>query len=145
MQLYLEDLEFAPDQIKRGFSTGGALFVSIGNTYFPQENWYDMAWLDLKYWIPRLVSFCSNHTDSCQMPFMDGPYTIKLTRTKNNIIQAACLYYDTTMIPHTEIVLSKFIVSVIRCCRKYDRFLYENGKPAQFAEEIKQLKSTLYT
>ncbi len=143
MRLYLDDLQFAADRPNYGFSVGGTLLVSVADTYFPSENWYDMVWLDLKSWIPGLISFGLGHTDSCVLAFMDGPYVIRLERTNDHVIQANCLRDSASVIPKLEIDFRYFIRSVVNCCGKYDRFLMENGKTAQFLEEIRIMKTIL--
>ncbi len=143
MRLYLDDLQFAADRPNQGFSVGGTLYVSLVDTYFPGENWYDMVWLDLKNWIPGLVSFGLGHADSCILAFMDGPYTIRLERANDGAVLVNCLRDSVSVVPKLEIDFNQFIRSVVNCCGKYDRFLMENGKNAQFLDEIKRLKIIL--
>ena len=142
MELKLHDLQF--DSQRPGCCLGGLLYISIGDAFFPAENWYDMPFLDLQTWLPRLISFGSNHTDSCELPFMDGPYTARLSRLPDGSITVSC-FDDHRLVPQKKVVLYVFFRSVITCLRKYDRFLFENGRENRFLMEIKQLKTLLDT
>lgn len=143
MELFLDHLQFDSDREIIGFCVGGALYLVFSDTYFPAENWYDMAYQDLKTWLPNLISFGMNHTDSCKLTFMDGQYTARIARLPDGRITVSCLDDHSPVISDKEIDFGLFIRSVIGCCRKYDRFLFENNKENAFSWEIKQLKSLI--
>lgn len=73
MLLHLDDLEF-------GGSKGGRIWLTIGETAFPEEGWYDLPGVLLEQWMPGLESFFLGNTDSCELHFMDGPYKVCLNR-----------------------------------------------------------------
>lgn len=134
MILHLDDITHYDSN-----STGGTLYVSYGDSFFPEESWYDLVSVDLKRWMPALISFGANHSDMCNLEFMDGPYCIRLMRQENNKVVAK--FYDSNkLIDQTEVDILSFLASVTACCRKFDRSLYENGYDSQFSEEIRSLK-----
>ena len=143
MRLYLEYLEFDPNREDQGYSIGGELYFSLDDRFFPGENWYDMAYFDLKTWIPALLSFGMKHTDSCFFNFMDGSYAVRMDRTEDGTIFASCLYDGVPKLRQMKVDFRELIKSFLSCCRKYDRFLYEHGKEHCFFEEIKKLKTIL--
>ena len=145
MELILNSIDFAENRPSDGFSSGGELYFAVGEGFFPSEHWYDSAWLDLKTWLPRLISFGSNHTDSCELPFMDGPYTLRLIRQKDGTIHTDFLFNTAVVRSLQDLNVRLLLKSALSCCRKYDRFLYENGKSNRFQEEIKTLTKLLDT
>jgi len=145
MQVCLDEIDFAPERTKDGFSSGGELYFTIDDEFFPEEHWYDYAYLDLKLWLPRICSFGSNHTDSCELSFMDGPYSIRLNRREDGSVCVNCLRNSITIISRQNVNLLYLFKSLLSCCRKYDRFLHENQKEPQFREEIILLNKLLDT
>ena len=144
MEMILNHIEFTENRPRDGYSSGGELYFSVGDRCFPAEYWYDSAWQDLKIWVPWLISFGSNHTDSCALSFMDGPYTIRLNRRVDGVVFADFLRENTILSQHN-VDLHRLLKSVLAACRKYDRFLFENRKTNAFQEEIKTLMKLLDT
>lgn len=145
MEMRLNIIDFTEKRPLDGYSIGGEIYFVVENGFFPAENWYDTAFLDLKAWLPGLISFGSNHTDCCELSFMDGPYAIRLNRGTNGCICAE-FFRDRKIIGSEQNVdLQVLIRSALSCCRKYDRFLFENGKPHQFTDECRILKTLLDT
>jgi hypothetical protein len=137
MILHLDDITHYNEN-----SAGGSLYFSYADTFFPEEAWYDLVSADLERWVPALISFGANHSDMCNLEFMDGPYCIRLMRQENNSVVAK--FYDSNkFIDQTEVDILSFLASVTACCRKFDRSLYENGFDPQFSEEIHSLKGIL--
>lgn len=144
MELHLSQLEFDRDHQSTGFCIGGGLWLSFGDASFPEENWYDMVYTVLKYWLPGLCSFARNHTDTCVLEFMDGPYSVHMRRICGRIC-ASCLRDHVAVISDRELDFPVFLKSVLHACRQYDRFLYENGEKQLFSSEIIELKRILDT
>ena len=65
MELIMDSIEFAENRPLNGYSVGGELYFAVGDGFFPAKHWYDCAFLDLKTWLPQLISLGSNHTESC--------------------------------------------------------------------------------
>ena len=144
MELILNAIDYDENRPMDGFSSGGELYV-VTDVFFPGEHWYDCVYLDLKTWLPNLISFGSNHTDTCFLNFMDGPYSIRLKRLSEGAVHADFIREQTVQAVSENIDLGMFLKSVLSCCRKYDRFLHENGKENLFQEEIKTLMKLLDT
>jgi hypothetical protein len=145
MELILDAVDFAEDHPMNGFSSGGELYFTVGDVFFPAEHWYDCAYTDLQIWLPRLISFGSNHTDSCELDFMDGPYTLRLCRQEDGFIRADCLQDHCCIRSEKNVDLRTLFKSVLSCCRKYDRFLYEKGINNFFQQEINILMTLFDT
>ena len=126
------------------YSDGGIMYITIGEKAFPGLEWYDMVLCNLKRWVPDLISFGFNHTDSCVLTFMDGPCEIKLNRQGDGQIQVCCYRDHKLEIPNTVIDLSVFLKSVLRCIRKYERFLHENNLSPQFQDEQSMLRMIVH-
>lgn len=121
---------------------GGTIYFSIGDTYFPDEGWYDLVSEDFLRWLPDLISFAFNHTDSCILYFMDGPAQVKYSR-RNGTVTAVCMYDGCVKVPETEIDMTEWNKSVLNSIKKYNRLLHEQGLPPQFANERKLLKEAI--
>lgn len=145
MEMLIGSIDFAENRRLSGYSSGGEIYFSVGERFFPAEHWYDTAFLDLKTWLPGLISFGSDHTDSCVLSFMDGPYTIWINRGENGCICSDFFRDRKIICSEQNVDLQVLIRSALSCCRKYDRFLFENGKPHQFTDECRILKTILDT
>ena len=145
MRLHLEDLVYDASRSNTGYTVGGNFYVTIDDTAFPGEEWYDTVFTDLKSWIPGLISFGSNHTDSCLLSFMDGPCQIRLLRRKDGKIVVSCIRDNHTEIHNAEIHFPSFLKSEAKCTREYDRFLFTNGSASMFHAEISGIKAMLST
>ena len=145
MELILNAVDFEENRFVDGYSVGGELYFSVQNEFFPAEHWYDCTYLDLKNWLPGLISFVSKHTDFCAFLFMDGPYRIRLTRLPDGAVQAVALREQTEILREQDVSVRTLLKSVLSCCRKYDRFLHENGKQNLFQKEIRELLILLDT
>ena len=143
MTLHIDEIDIDVLRPNAGYSIGGTIYVTIGDAFFPEDQWYDLVYTDLKIWLPGLISFACNHTDSCILNFMDGPYCIRLLRQADGRVSATCLCDNTVQMPKAVIEFSAFIKSVSKSVRKYERMLYKNGLPTQFADELVQLRSIL--
>lgn len=139
IRLHIDEIDYDAARISAGFSSGAIIYVMIGTTEFPGEQWYDMVFTDLKTWLPGLISFGRNHTDFCVLSFMDGPFQIRFTRQNNGATFVSCMRNNEPMIQEIEVDFSEFLESVIKCVRKYDRFMYEKGHPQQFVDELSKL------
>ena len=145
MEIILEKMQLATDRPSDGYTTGGELYLRIGDSYFPEEHWYDCAYINLKKWIPALISFGRQHTDRCQLNFMDGPYSVQLSRKDNCSVDAQCFENHTCVNCLHGIDLTRLLKSAMISCRRYDRFLYENGYNALFQTETRKIKEILDT
>jgi hypothetical protein len=145
VELILNSIDFAENRHLDGYSSGGELYFAVDDGFFPAEHWYDCAYTDLKIWLPRLISFGSNHTDSCELSFMDGPYTIRLHRREDGAVSGSFYRAQKLIGSEQNVDMRRLLKSALSACRKYDRFLYENGKINAFREEIKILMKLLDT
>ena len=145
MRLHLEDLAYDASRCNTGYTVGGILYVTIGDTAFPCEEWYDTVFTDLKSWIPGILSFGSNHTDVCLLPFMDGPCQIKLSRDRDGKILVSCIRKNHAEMQNAEIDFPSFLKSVAKSAGEYDRFLYINRSASLFHNEIADIKALLST
>lgn len=143
MTLHLGAIDCDVNRVTSGNTIGGILFITIGSTYFPEENWYDMVSVDFENWIPRLISFAQNHTDSCVLDFMDGPGKVKILRLTDGIVTAACIWDHKTQIQEVEIDFYEFLDSISTCVRKFNRILYENNLPGQHMKELVLIKNIM--
>ena len=112
MRLHLENLAYDASRCNAGYTVGGILYVTVGDTAFPCEEWYDIVFTDLKFWIPRIISFGSNHADTCLLPFMDGSCQIRLLRDSDGKIFVGCIRNNHTEIQSIQIDFPSFLKSV---------------------------------
>lgn len=120
MLLHLDELEF-------GGSKGGRIWLTIGDTAFPEEGWYDLPGVLLEQWMPGLESCFLGNTDSCELCFMDGPYKVRLNRAEARV-SVVCLEQNRVTIPETGIDLDAFRDSVKKSVRYYERMKYLSTK-----------------
>ena len=145
LALHIDRVDFDTTRVAEGFSAGGIIYVTIGDSIFPGDQWYDKVYTDLKTWLPNLLSFGNRHTDSCILQFMDGPCQIKLVRHVDDTVWVQAVWNHQVEISSTNIDFTGFIESVLKCVRKYERLLFEIDLPVQFDKEILQLRELLKT
>ena len=139
------------DQIDRNTSindsnVGGSIYFQIGQAYFPEENWYDMASLLLEHWIPAILSFSKNHTNVCKLTFYDGPCYAVLCRNADDRITVKCLYDQKIVIEETFIDFPVFLKSVVKAGNKFCRLLHLQGRNNDnIAAAAKKLKEYMKT
>lgn len=139
------------DQIDTNFSTnnpyiGGAVYLQIGQSYFPEENWYDIASLILEQWIPLIHSFANNSTDVCKLTFYDGPCYAVIRRNPNSAITVKCVYNQKNMIEETVIDFSLFLNSVIKAGNHFCRLLrLQGGNNEAISASLQALKNNIRT
>ncbi len=142
LHIVLNDLDANLGRDKLNLRIGGTIFFVLGETYFPEEGWYDLVSVDLENWIPGILSFARNHTDACELRFMDGPAVVKLKRHGADVF-ASCIYNQMIEVDETKIDLSELITSVIQCLRRYHRLLHERGLSPRFTNEIAALQACI--
>ena len=119
MILHLEDLE-------SGASKGGRIWLTVGETCFPEEGWYDLPGVLLEHWTPALESFANGHSDLCKLTFMDGPYHATLQRQQDAIL-VKCVEQGRIVLEQ-RIDFPGFWASVQKCVRTYKRTKYLENK-----------------
>lgn len=84
MQIILD--EFEPFQSK--LALWSVIYVKIGETCFPGNQWQDATSSVLQMWIDEMIRLLYGGVDSIDLPFMDGDYCIRLVRqdTKQAIV-----------------------------------------------------------
>ena len=123
-------------------NTGGVLYVTVGDTAFPEDGWYDLVHIDLQNWLPGLLSFARGHADSCTLQFMDAPAAVRVTR-QNGIVCAVCLCDHKPQIAQTEIDFPAFLDSVAKCLRRYNRVMHQQGKLPRFESELSIIRKLI--
>lgn len=83
------DININPDSIimsKSGAITG-EIFLSISDDFFPEENWNDFIVIVLGWWLNRLKAYYEKEEDKFEMCFMDGPLSIKVKKSTEDIFK----------------------------------------------------------
>lgn len=139
LRLHLKDVDFEPSQVNKRLSVGAVLYVSVGDKFFPTDQWYDMLSFNFETWISGLLSFAEHHTDSCVLLFMDGPYQLKLERQSLSVVKAFFYKDHKEQIPQTEIDFADFLASVAKCVRSLATSIYMKDEHHVFRNQIANL------
>lgn len=144
MILHLDRID---DPVSAEKSTvGGNVYLQIGDAYFPEENWYDIASLIFENWFPALCSFLHGSTDFCKLTFWDGPCYVKLHRDSDLRITAECVYDNDRVIAETAIDFLAFVRSAIKAGNKFCRLLHAQGRDCEpVSSAVGKLKNELRT
>ena len=138
LRVHLDSIQIYPSNTLD--RVGGTIYFTIGDTCFPEEGWYDLISEDFPNWLPKIVSFARNHTDICELCFMDGPAKVRLLRFDSVNISVTCIYNNEISVSQTDFDPVVFYKSIVNALGKYNRFLHENGVAPQFTNEIAALK-----
>ena len=125
MQLFMDHIHVHQSPTAHGVSVDGNICVLSGNRFFPEENWFDLVLTDLIQWLPALISFKDGHSDSCLLPFMDGPAEIRLRRS-DKLVSAEFIWNHHTEYQKEEIDFQGFVNSVVKAARQLCRELHVN-------------------
>lgn len=139
MILHLEEIDFDPDSEPEKCTIGGVIYFTIGDTYFPEAQWYDLISRDFSEWIPRLLSFAEGHTDSCEFAFMDGPYRILLKRLPSVRVLAVATSHRNAPVFEAEIDFAGFLASAAKCVRRLGKRIHEKDSQKKYPSEISRL------
>lgn len=127
-------------------AVGGTIYLQIGDTYFPEENWYDYASHIFEHWFPVILSFSRGITEACDLTFWDGPCCAILRRNADSIVTVECVYNKKTEIPETVIDFPVFVNSVVKAGTKYCRLLYLQGRSNEnISKSVQCLKHEMRT
>ena len=144
MHLYLESIDSTPSAVHS--KIGGIIYLTIGEHYFPEENWYDYVSLIMEQWIPALISFAQCNTDFCKLTFWDGPCFAILKRNQDATTTVSCFYDKRTVIEDTLFNLQDFLKSVMQSTNRYCRLLHLQGKDhSEVSSALQKLKEAIRT
>lgn len=79
-----------------GGAITGSLHVEFGGSLFPDDGWADFVVVVLGWWLVALRRLGAGATD-LEMPFMDGPFSIRVTASASGI--CALEFLDRTKAP----------------------------------------------
>ena len=144
MILHLDQID--TNALTNHSNVGGNIYLQVGQIYFPEENWYDMASLLLEQWIPVILSFSKNHTNDCKLTFYDGPCCAVLCRNVDDRITVKCFYDQKIDIAETVIDFPLFLKSVVKAGNKFCRLLHlQGGNNDNIAVGVQKLKEYMKT
>ena len=138
MKLYIEDIRLR-DNGGTAPVLDGCIYVSVAQTYFPSYRWFDLVSADLENWIPKLLSFAKGHSDSCSLPFLDGPYQIRLNRSQSGEVSVLCLEDNRVMIANQHVEFSAFLLSCSKAAGRLATEIYQADGSNQFENQISKL------
>ncbi|QIQ21442.1 hypothetical protein [Zophobihabitans entericus] len=87
-------ISFLDDRIRvseRGIITG-QLFISVGQKFFPNDNWDDFILSVLSMWITSAVNLL-NKTNQEEFLFMDGSFSFILDKVDKKFCRIKGIYY----------------------------------------------------
>jgi hypothetical protein len=65
------------------------VFFEMGDTAFPERDWYDFAVVLLSAWIKAALALKGGHVDETKLSFMDGPFCVELTADREGLWKVA--------------------------------------------------------
>jgi len=79
LEIVKESIITSPKRISTG-----EIYFQFEEFSFPERQWNDFIDVILNWWIIEIIDFIQNHKTNCSLMFMDGPFHIEITRSKNN-------------------------------------------------------------
>ena len=102
MRLVVSDFEDYHDT----FPIWSKIYVEVDGIFFPDFEWWDATSSILEMWIENVIDLMNGYFDSCVLYFMDGDYSIKLTRKNNDEAVAVCIAPQSKLVISSNITLS---------------------------------------
>ncbi len=69
----------------------GIIAFQFNGYYFPSEKWYDFPVRLLGCWLEETSLLFEKKKGLVNLPFMDGPYQLRLEDAGQNILEAECI------------------------------------------------------
>lgn len=139
MILHLENIQIQNRIPKDSrLSLEGCIWLESEDLCFPGQGWFDRVSVLLEHWLPELLSFSCVHTDSCELVFMDGPYTMKLVRRNFNDVYAVFVE-DGKILGEISVDYEKFLLSTAKAINGLATQVYRGDPENQYQNEIVQL------
>jgi hypothetical protein len=66
----------------------GTIFFRVQDRPFPADDWSDFPIVVLGWWLEAVTSLYSGR-DSCEFEFMDGPYSVVVSKIDGEVIRVA--------------------------------------------------------
>ena len=106
--LHIENIE--KDCAEIAYSIWGTMYLQIGDQCFPDKNWTDCVSSILDMWALGLRSYIRGKEKSCELPFMDGPYEVRLTTLADNQVLCTCFGgFDEQEIAGCQVSFTEFL------------------------------------
>lgn len=64
-----------------GTLVAGEIWIEFEAVEFPTRGWNDLVLPVIRFWVNNLVDLLSKQRDSVSVPFMDGPYAVRVNPT----------------------------------------------------------------
>ncbi|MCC5850537.1 MAG: hypothetical protein JJU29_20820 [Verrucomicrobia bacterium] len=74
---------------REGGNVTGRIFLELQDGAFPENGWSDFPVIILGWWTDALLQLMMPETREVQWLFMDGPHSVVLTKTADEISEAA--------------------------------------------------------
>ena len=80
------------DTLRRsGTLVAGQVWIDFGSIMFPTPGWYDLVLPVLRFWVTNLVALLSGRQHDVTIPFMDGPFAVRVRRLDATTLELAAL------------------------------------------------------
>ena len=141
MRLVISEIE----QYRRPFPVWSVIYVILSDKTFPDDTWWDASSSLLTYWSLSLIRLLCNSQTTCDLPFMDGDYEIRLTKLDEKKANAVFLASDEKIILSEEIDLLFFVRQILRAIEKIKQATEASILSSQELQEMSVAASKLRT
>ena len=93
VEVIIDEDRFEMLQLSRNII--GGIYFKVEDEFFPQKEWSDFAVVILAWWIESIIRGSkSKINSSCELLFMDGPYSVRGTKINNDILEMEFIERD---------------------------------------------------
>lgn len=123
-----------PEPYRAGFALWSILFIQSGDKAFPDPRWCDATSSVLCIWMNNVSSLLIGSKESVLLPFMEGDYTLVLTRQPSKTTHMAWFAPGNTILREQMIDLSYFVRQLLAAVEKMRNAYPEHRNAPQIRE-----------
>lgn len=122
------------------------LYIGNADICFPSHKWIELSSSVLDMWLSTLADFLVSSKVYAVLHFMDGPYSLRITRTSENRFQLEMIDIHNTIAVLEAIDIMYFcrqVLSASERIRCYAEITNKERLQASLSEKISKLKNAL--
>ena len=119
IQINLAEVDIDENSDDCQVAAWGEIYLTIGKTSFPFENWTDVVSSVLDMWTENIIDFVRKKKTQCTLFFMDGPYNVRVYARKNNYITLICRDDYGNVFVRSVVELATFLEKILICTSSF--------------------------
>lgn len=125
----------------------GVIYFDLNGNFFPEKTWNDFVIVLINNWVISSHNIISNITKSEEFYFMDGPFSLKITKNSTNNCIVEFNENNTTSVINFKITIEDFFCNILHNIIFLSNYCKQKGWETEDIKKLNHLKdkySTFY-